>query len=350
MLIVLVGGAGFVIFSSKPSPSNQGLFQSSASSEKHTSQPAVEIVNPSGFVNTDDKPIKIADYVGKKVILLDILTYSCINCQRTFPYLTAWYDKYEKDGLIIIGIHTPEFAFEKDKKNVAEAMQKFGITFPIVLDNDYGTWNALHNQYWPHKYLIDIHGNIVYDHVGEGGYEETEEKIKELLSERAAVLGAAATLDKGLAASGITEEQTAARSPETYFGSMRNEYLGNGTKALAGVQTFSLPSSPDTNTLYLGGTWNISDESAEAKDTATVEFTYNAKEVYLVAESTEEGTVEVSQDGKGVEAEAGADAPAGIAKIKTSRLYKIVKNTAAGEHTLELKVSPGVRLFTFTFG
>jgi thiol-disulfide isomerase/thioredoxin len=151
--------------------------------------PPIEIKNPSGFVNTNDQPIKISDYIGNKVILLNIMTYSCINCQRTFPYVTAWYKKYKDDGLIVIGIHTPEFAFEKDKGNVEKAMKEFGINFPVVLDNEYATWNALENKYWPRKYLIDIHGNIVYDHVGEGAYEETEEKIKELLKERAVVLG-----------------------------------------------------------------------------------------------------------------------------------------------------------------
>lgn len=146
--------------------------------------PYVEIVNPSGFVNTNDAPVRIGDYVGKKVILVYILTYSCINCQRTFPYVNSWYEKYENEGFIVIGIHTPEFAYEREKANVEEAMKQYGITFPVILDNEYATWNAYGNKYWPRRYLIDIHGNIVYDHIGEGGYAETETKIKELLDER----------------------------------------------------------------------------------------------------------------------------------------------------------------------
>lgn len=163
--------------------------KSSAQSNKKSVVPFVEIVNPSGFINTNDQPVKITDYVGKQVILVNVMTYSCINCQRTFPHVNSWYEKYKDDGLVVIGIHTPEFAYEKDKDNVETAFAKFGIKYPTVLDNDYATWRALGNKYWPRKYLIDIHGNIVYDHIGEGAYKETEEKIQELLKERAAVLG-----------------------------------------------------------------------------------------------------------------------------------------------------------------
>ena len=148
----------------------------------------IEIVNPSGFVNTNNAPVTIGEYIGKKVILLNVLTYSCSNCQATFPYVNTWYDKYEDDGLIVIGLHTPEFAFEKDKANVEAAMLKFGIKYPIVMDNDYATWTAYGNRYWPRKYLIDIHGNIIYDHIGEGAYEETEAEILKALIERKNIL------------------------------------------------------------------------------------------------------------------------------------------------------------------
>src|SRR3989344_15985 len=194
-----------------------------------------EIAGPAGFVNTGknadgtDKAISIGALVGKKVILIDFLTYSCINCQRTFPYLNAWYETYKDRGLEIVGIHTPEFAFEKDIDNVREAMKNFGIKHPIVLDNDYATWRAYGNQYWPRKYLIDIYGNIVYDHIGEGAYEETEMKIRELLLERAEVLGLnKPDTNEELAASQMPEGENTARSPETYFGSLRNERLANG--------------------------------------------------------------------------------------------------------------------------
>src|SRR3989344_3502091 len=141
---------------------------------------ARDLVSPEGYINTDN--ITLAELVGKKVILVDFWTYSCINCQRTQPYLNAWYEKYRAAGLEIIGVHTPEFEFEKNYENVKRAVEKAGIKYPVVQDNDYATWQAYGNRYWPRKYLIDIDGYIVYDHIGEGGYEETERKIQELLS------------------------------------------------------------------------------------------------------------------------------------------------------------------------
>lgn len=156
---------------------------------KTCEQPAQKIVNSSGYVNTGGEPITIKEFIGKEVILVDFMTYSCINCQRTFPYVTAWWEKYKDEGLQVIGIHTPEFDFEKKKTNVVRAMEKFGIEYPVVLDNAYGTWRSYENHYWPHKFLIDIHGCIVYDHIGEGAYRQTEQVIQRLLEERARVLG-----------------------------------------------------------------------------------------------------------------------------------------------------------------
>jgi thiol-disulfide isomerase/thioredoxin len=149
---------------------------------------AKEITSPDGFINTESQSITIGEFVGKKVVLIDFWTYSCINCQRTLPYLNKWYEKYKNEGLEIIGIHTPEFEFEKKYDNVKKATEKFGIKFPVVLDNDFSTWRAYQNNYWPRKYLIDIDGYIIYDHIGEGAYEETEQKIKAALSERAIIL------------------------------------------------------------------------------------------------------------------------------------------------------------------
>ena len=143
---------------------------------------AKEIVNPSGYINTDK--ITVSELIGKKVILIDFWTYSCINCQRTIPYLNSWYEKYGDKGLEIIGVHTPEFLFEQKYENVLAAVNKFGVKYPVVMDNNYSTWTAYGNLYWPHKYLIDIDGFIVYDHIGEGAYDEAEQKIQELLQER----------------------------------------------------------------------------------------------------------------------------------------------------------------------
>lgn len=334
------------------SPKNNPSLSNGPDSQKGI--PYQEIVNPSGFVNTNNAPIRIADYIGKKVILLDVMTYSCINCQRTFPYVTSWYERYKNDGLIVIGIHTPEFAFEKDKKNVEKAMEEFGINFPVVLDNDYGTWNAYGNRYWPRKYLIDIHGNIVYDHIGEGAYEETEMKIKELLTQRNQVLGENPTLngDDTLVSMAIPKQVIAVRSPETYFGSLRNEYLRNGTPGRAGEQTFVVPAVILSNSLYLNGTWNIVSEHAESIKDSKVVYRYSAKEVYVVASANEPVEIEVWQDGKLVTTEVGVDVSNnGIVTVKESRLYKLIRNSEPGEHLLELRVKGGrVLLFAFTFG
>ena len=151
---------------------------------------APEITNPSGFINTNDKAITLKEFVGKKVILVSFWTYSCINCQRTLPYLNTWYEKYRDQGLEIVSIHTPEFAYEKLQKNVEdEVFNTYNIQYPVVLDNDYSAWGAFGNRYWPRKYLIDIDGYIVYDHVGEGAYDETEKKIQEALKERTERIG-----------------------------------------------------------------------------------------------------------------------------------------------------------------
>ncbi|MEK7157253.1 MAG: redoxin family protein, partial [Patescibacteria group bacterium] len=302
--------------------------------------PYTEIAKPSGFVNTSmnadgsAKPITIKELIGKKVIVVDFLTYSCINCQRTFPYLNAWYEKYKDQGLEVIGIHTPEFAFEKDISNVRAAMKKFGITHPIVLDNDYATWNAYGNQYWPRKYIIDIHGAVVYDHIGEGGYEETETVIRELLAERAQVLGTnAPNTSDALAASALPKTSNAANSPETYFGSSRNQYLANGARNQLGAQTLSLPDNPSRNALYLGGTWDIVPEYAESGANTSVLYRYNAKEVYIVGAADTAIEVEILQDGKPVGGAGGEDVGAnGIVIMKESRLYKLIRNPQSGEH------------------
>ena len=159
---------------------------------------AKELVGISGYLNGPE--FELADYIGKKVILIDFWTYTCINCQRTFPYLRDWWKKYEDDGLLIVGVHTPEFEFERDRANVESAIDRFGIKWPVVQDNDYATWRAYRNQYWPRKYLIDVDGYVVYDHIGEGGYDETEQRIQELLSELMERKGSTAALDESIAA------------------------------------------------------------------------------------------------------------------------------------------------------
>lgn len=309
-----------------------------------------EIINPSGFVNSGEFQLK--DLIGKKVVLLDFMTYSCINCQRTFPYLNAWYQKYKDEGLEIVGIHTPEFAFEKNIENVKKAALGFGLEFPIVLDNDYGTWGNYSNRFWPRKYLIDINGNVVYDHIGEGGYEETEDKIVQLLKERAAIMGTHVSEDRV----SVPEYSIYSRSPETYFGAWRNENFGNGTPKITGEQTLSVPSSISANKFYLDKTWNITAEYAENVNApASLKFKFDAKEVYMVASGDtdlNEKEIEVYLDGSMVSLNnSGGDVSMGKVKIKDSKLYHLISLPTAGEHTLEIIFkNTKTRIYTFTFG
>ena len=340
LVVVVVLGLIFYFESQKPqrivpeSSEIQAPITAMNKEEKSKQYPlAKEISTPDGFINVDK--ISVGEFVGKRVVLIDFWTYSCINCQRTTPYLNAWYEKYKDKGLVIIGIHTPEFEFEKDYSNVKAAVEKFGIKFPVVLDNDYSTWNAYKNRYWPRKYLIDIDGYIVYDHIGEGAYEETEKKIQEALSERMAVLGESGTVRHPL-----TKEiyvQNGAKSPETYFGSARN--------------------NQQKNLLFPNDSWDITPEFAQNNSAnANIVYTYTAKDVFFVAESDTETVVEVLRDGKPLGSEAGADiikTPDGktIVKIKEARLYKIIQDEKSETHTIKFIIQKsGLKAFTFTFG
>jgi thiol-disulfide isomerase/thioredoxin len=145
-------------------------------------QRAEEIVAPTGFINTEG--VSINEARGEKVVLVDFWTYACYNCQHTQPFLNAWHEEYADDGLLIIGVHTPEFGFEREPANVEQAVREAGIEYPVVLDNNYATWNAYNQRYWPAMYLIDADGFVRYKHIGEGAYEETEARIRELLAEK----------------------------------------------------------------------------------------------------------------------------------------------------------------------
>ena len=322
-------------------PAKQNFLSLKEKSAKFTFAP--EISSPDGFVNTLGKPITISEFKGKKVVLLDIWTYSCINCIRTIPHLNELYKKYEDQGLVIIGLHTPEFAFEKVQKNVENAVKQFDIKYPVVLDNDFSTWNAYGNHYWPRKYLIDLDGYIIYDHIGEGGYKETEQAIQKALLERNTRLGVGGKMP---VASSAVEEKMATdlsqvRSHELYFGSARNSDLENGKQGVAGTQTLTVPADLKQDQLYLGGTWSITSEYALSGIDSTIALNYKAKNVYLVASSEGGENVEVFVDGKSI----------GTVFIQSEMLYTIVAGTDYKEHSLLIKVKKAdVKAFAFTFG
>ncbi|MFO0719070.1 MAG: cytochrome c biogenesis protein DipZ [Candidatus Paceibacterota bacterium] len=303
---------------------------------------APELSSIDGYINTEGKPITLAELKGK-VVLLDIWTYSCINCQRTLPYINDWYNKYKDQGLVVIGLHTPEFAFERVQSNVEKAVEEFGIKYPVVLDNDYSTWSALGNQFWPRKYLIDTDGYIIYDHIGEGKYEETEKAIQEALKERALKIGMEDKISTTTTEpkNAITVDTSKVKSPETYFGSSRNEYLANGTVGLTGEQTFTIPYSISFNKLYLDGTWNITPEYAENKNPSSIIFNYEAKNVYITAGSIDGVEIEIYKDDEFVKK----------VLVKDETLYPIIQDVDYGKHTLRIMIpKKGLKAFTFTFG
>ena len=315
-----------------------------------------ELAGISGYINT--QPFTLADLVAKnKVILVDFWTYSCINCQRTIPYLNAWYQKYKDQGLVIVGVSAPEFGFEKDPANVAAAVKRLGITYPVVLDNDMQTWDAYRNEYWPAEYLIDSNGFVIHTNFGEGDYGATEQAIQAALRARDAQIGVVETIPTGLVnpASVVTVDSAQVQSPETYFGAKRNEYLANGTQGSTGIQTLSVPANIGPNQLYLGGTWSFQSEFSEnAGPSDKIVFQYGAKNVYFVASSKQGTRIKVLIDGKDISPSMrGADVSSdGTVLVKADRLYHLVSDaTGGGQHTLELDVQgQGLDAYTFTFG
>lgn len=302
-----------------------------------------EIVAPSGYINTDGKPITIGEFKGKKVVLVDFWTYSCINCQRTLPYLEAWYNKYKDKGLEIISIHTPEFAFEKVPANVEKASKDLGVNYPIVLDNDYATWSAFGNRFWPRKYLVDIDGFIIYDHIGEGDYDVTEKAIQDALKERRDILDANTSIpsDISLPTNAVSVEQGMPISRETYFGSARNEFLANGKRGANGEQSFVIPDTLQTGGLYLGGIWNITNEYAESIKNSSIEYKYQAKNVYFVGSASSPTNISIYRDGVIVK----------TVSVGDNKLYQLISEDDYKVHTLKILFSaPGVRAYTFTFG
>ncbi|MFM8659456.1 MAG: redoxin family protein [Candidatus Nitrosotenuis sp.] len=349
MGIIVVGimaGLGFY-FTTLEQPSNT----QQTSIDKSGFKKAPELQGIAGYINTNEDELK--EKIKGKVVLYDIWTYSCINCQRTLPYITAWDEKYSDKGLVIIGIHSPEFEFEKDINNVKLATQKFGINYPVVLDNDMAIWRSFDNHYWPRKYLADDEGYIRYDHIGEGNYDETEKKIQELLQERSQKLGLQVALAQPLV--NIKEEHPESNTPELYFGynyaSGRNQF-GNpeGFNPDNDVK-YVIPQNLHQNNFYLDGTWkNLPDKMELRSDTGRIILPYSAKQVNIVAAG--ESTLTIYLDGKLLDkSKYGSDVtPDGTVSISNSRLYNIIKSENLENQVLEIQATSGLEMYTFTFG
>ena len=354
-IAVAVVGIGFVFstFDMVPSPGTVEEFNPETQIDKSRYKKAPDLVGIAYYLNTT--PEQLASQMKDKVILYDIWTYSCINCIRTLPYITAWNDKYADEGLLIIGIHSPEFEFEKEKQNVELAMEKYGITYPVVMDNDKETWNAFENRYWPRKYIADHEGYIRYDHIGEGAYKETEKVIQELLKERSYSLGLQIASAESLV--DIEEfEHTNFRTPELYFGYKfaqgRNQLGSSEGFRQNQVVSYQDPERLDLHKFYPIGDWrNLEDSMRLESDSGSIKLLYHAKEVNIVTANNAE--LEIFLDGEPIsEQYYGNDLVSGnkISVIEPD-LYNIISSETSATHELEIKINQsGFEIYTFTFG
>lgn len=304
---------------------------------------APELTGISTWINSD--PLTIKSLKGK-VVLIDFWTYSCINCIRTQPYLKDLYAKYHDAGLEIIGVHAPEFSFEKNPDNVHQAVKEAGLKYPIAMDNDLLTWSAYNNQYWPASYLIDKDGQVRRTHFGEGGYADEEKAVRALLAEHGgSVPGQASTSDESVGNDSIT--------PETYLGYARaGNYVGD-QDLKSGTQTYTLAELNNVNEWALGGTWNESKEGITAVKDSVLKYRVKAKDIYLVTGSNAQGSIEVRLDGQPISQtkSAGADIKDSKLQVSMAQLYKIVHfQDYNPDVTVELHVPAGIQLNTFTFG
>ena len=321
-------------------------------------QRAKEFISPDGTINAE--PFRLSDAVGKQVILVDFWTYSCINCQRTLPYLTAWDAKYGPQGLLVIGVHAPEFGFEKMYDNVVAAVRKAGIRYPVIQDNAHANMRLYGTLYWPTKYLIDIDGFIVYKHVGEGDYDKTEDAIRSLLEERRRVLHIREAMSSGsvVRPSGAQDVDFGSiGTPEIYLGAETTRGNFGNPEGLVYGKTirYAVPDTLRPNQVYLEGEWfNDADhlrlESARGK----IVLIYDAKSVNLVAGAERTGArLLIKMDGRYINPSYACEdmGEGGIIKISGEDIYRIVCGRGYGRHKIEIEVDgPGLSIYALTFG
>ncbi|HEX4578593.1 MAG TPA: redoxin family protein [Candidatus Dormibacteraeota bacterium] len=299
---------------------------------------AAEFTGLDGWINSP--PLTVSALHGK-VVLVDFWTFSCVNCVRTIPHLQHLEQAYGDRGLVIVGVHSPEFDFEKVRSNVESAVRRFGVTWPVALDSEMNTWNAYGNQYWPAEYLIDQNGKVAYTHDGEGDYDVTESAIASLLGVTATTPGPSAVAPNSA-------------TPELYAGSSRG-HLADGAQYGAPGQPvrYPDPGAPhDNNAIQVTGTWADHGQYLVATAPGHVRLSFAAHDVYLVA-GPESSTVHVTMavDGRSVPAaNLGPDVSAGSVDITSQQLYHLLTSLDGGRHLIDLTVPAGFRLYTFTFG
>ena len=293
-----------------------------------------------------------------KVVLIDFWTYSCINCLRALPYVKSWYARYRADGLIVIGVHAPEFAFEKNLANVTRAVHDLGITYPVALDNDYAIWKAFNNQYWPAHYFVDAAGRIRGHHFGEGDYAASEQLLRQLLTEAGAAHLPGDT--GGAAGTGVeaASDQQQVSSPETYVGYERAaNFASGGGEVPDHPHAYATPHTLQLNQWGLSGSWRVEPERAVATAArAGIVFRFRARDLHLVLgppDAAHAIRFRVTVDGHAPGDDHGTDVkPDGTGTVTEQRLYQLLRQSGgAAEHTFAIEfLDPGVQAYSFTFG
>ncbi|MGU7784318.1 cytochrome c biogenesis protein DipZ [Burkholderia sp. PU8-34] len=292
-----------------------------------------------------------------KVVMVDFWTYSCINCIRALPYVRGWAGKYKDHGLVVIGVHAPEFAFEKDPQNVKQAVKDQGVDYPVALDNDYAIWKAFGNEYWPAHYFIDPQGHIRHHHFGEGGYKESEDVIRQMLADAGQKDLPGGYVQPNAQGAQAATSGDAARSPETYVGYARAENFVGGDLAHDEPRTYRVPGTLMANQWALDGRWSVADENARLDSPGgRIVYRFRGRDLHLVLAPGRDGKpvrFRVLIDGKAPGADRGMDIDAGgNGTVTEQRLYQLVRLAiGSGEHTFEITfLDPGVQAYAFTFG
>ncbi|MFF7708833.1 cytochrome c biogenesis protein CcdA [Pseudomonas sp. NPDC007930] len=311
-----------------------------------------------GAVQWLNSPPLSAEALKGKVVLVDFWTYSCINCLRSLPYVKAWAEKYRDQGLVVIGVHAPEFAFERDLGNVERASRALGVNYPVAIDNDYALWRAFHNQYWPAHYFADAQGRIRYHHFGEGRYAESERVIQQLLREAGHNEVGNSLVQVNASGAEQAPAAQAANSPETYLGYARAERFASPGGAQADrVAGYQLPAALALNAWGLAGQWQVGGENAELRAAGGhLSYRFQARDLHLVLGPGAGGQpvrFKVRVDGQAPAAAHGSDVAAdGSGTVTEQRLYQLLRlPDGPGEHTFDIEfLDPGVHAYAFTFG
>jgi len=346
------------------SPNNSGAMMAAGGAMKASAKAAgalpIEGDLPAldGAVQWLNSPPLTAQALKGKVVLVDFWTYSCINCLRSLPYVKAWAEKYRDQGLVVIGVHAPEFAFERDVGNVTKAMKDLGINYPVAIDNDYKIWRAFNNEYWPAHYFADAQGRIRYHHFGEGEYADSERVIQQLLREAGAVKVADGLITADATGVQLAPDMNEVQSPETYVGFQRAEHFAPETGLVPDkVAAYTPPAELALNDWSLGGKWNVGSERAtsSAPDSRIV-YRFHARDLHLVLGPAADGKpvrFKVLIDGKAPGDAHGTDvAPDGSGSVNSQRLYQLIRQSGSvTDRTFSIEfLDPGVSAYAFTFG